>query len=116
MEKTPGIQELLNLVHTGNFDEFKKLMVAQNFDVNATDEAGDTILHHAAGKGKRDIVRYVIEKGANVNAKNNTGSTPLHKAIIFISDSVLMITDDAHGLGCCGQSDLVRSVSAGAQS
>jgi ankyrin repeat protein len=34
----------------------------------------------AALCGREEIARYLIEKGANVNARNKTGLTPLHFA------------------------------------
>ena len=37
-------------------------------------------LHIACSKNNEDIVRILIEKGANVNATDNSGKTPLHIA------------------------------------
>lgn len=47
---------------------------------NETDENGDTTLHHAAAKGNMDVVRGLLDQGANVNAQNKMGNTPLHEA------------------------------------
>ncbi len=88
MEKPTGIDQLLNYVQIGDLAEVKKLLAQQAVDVNATDSVGDTALHQAAGKGKRDIVRFLVEKGANVNAKNGSGSTPLHK-VYFIKFTLI---------------------------
>jgi len=34
----------------------------------------------AAGEGKLDVVRYLLDEGADVNARENWGSTPLIEA------------------------------------
>lgn len=40
-----------------------------------------TLLFDQASKGKHELVALLIQKGgANVNAKDQTGSTPLHRA------------------------------------
>ena len=41
---------------------------------------GWTALHGAAGTNCTDLVRQLLEKGANVNELSNTGMTPLHRA------------------------------------
>ena len=46
-------------------------------DVNAADESGGTVLHRAVSAGFNDVVRRVAEKGANLEARNRQGQTPL---------------------------------------
>ena len=41
---------------------------------------GDSPLHHAAWNGHKEIVELLIVNGADVNAKDNYKSTPLHFA------------------------------------
>ena len=41
---------------------------------------GESPLHLAAKHGKFDRVKELIEEGANINAKDNAGWTPLHEA------------------------------------
>jgi ankyrin repeat protein len=52
-----------------------------NVDVNASDQAGDTALHTAALLGYDTVVQLLVEHGANVNAKNQRGVTPLMAAL-----------------------------------
>jgi ankyrin repeat protein len=47
--------------------------------INAT-VYGDTPLHWAAGTGKYEMMRILLEHGANVNARDKDGATPLHRA------------------------------------
>ena len=46
-------------------------------DVNDLDGNSDTALHGAVHRGADDIVRFLHEHGANLDAANNTGWTPL---------------------------------------
>ena len=43
--------------------------------------SGDTPLHTHAGEGRKEVVEILINAGANVNAKNDTGMSPLHNAV-----------------------------------
>jgi hypothetical protein len=42
---------------------------------------GETALHGAAHRGADDITKFLVEKGANVNARNKRGFTPLDLAM-----------------------------------
>jgi len=46
-------------------------------DLNATNQAGDTALHVAAGRGLNSVVQLLADRGAQLNAKNKRGLTPL---------------------------------------
>ncbi len=67
--------------------EMMKRLLATGVDPNLKDSEDNTPLIIAPGNldvvtGKSiDIVRLLIEKGADVNAKNKYGGTPLHAAI-----------------------------------
>ncbi len=59
-------------------------VVKQNLDdgadVNAKDDniwSGRTLLHYAAEEGHKEMAELLMAEGANVNAKDNWGSTPL---------------------------------------
>ena len=45
--------------------------------------AGDTPLHSASQWGREGIVRLLLENGADVNAVNQYGQSPLHYACVF---------------------------------
>jgi hypothetical protein len=46
-------------------------------DVRAVNKAGDTALHTAASLGLNSVVQLLADSGANLEAKNNRGQTPL---------------------------------------
>ncbi|HEX5432579.1 MAG TPA: ankyrin repeat domain-containing protein [Bryobacteraceae bacterium] len=58
-----------------------KLMVSLGLDINAVNSRGETALHGAALRGADTIVRYLVDQGANLNAKSKAGFTPLDVAM-----------------------------------
>lgn len=61
--------------------EAVKLCVSLGIDVNAATDKGETALHGAAHRGADSIAKYLLEKGANVNARNKKGFTALDIAM-----------------------------------
>lgn len=52
-------------------------------DINrAENSQGCTALHWAARFNRKDAVKYLVERGANINARNIMGMTPLHYAAL----------------------------------
>ena len=49
-----------------------------SIDFDAKDKDGRTALHHASSENQKDKVELLIIKGANINDKDNFGSTGLH--------------------------------------
>jgi ankyrin repeat protein len=64
----------------GDFETVKAILNQHPEAVNEPDEYGFTPLHGLAEEEHLDIARYLIERGANVNASNDEGITPLHLA------------------------------------
>jgi ankyrin repeat protein len=48
--------------------------------VNAQDARGQTALHGAASKGYTQLVQFLAERGATLDAVDQNGSTPLDAA------------------------------------
>ena len=65
--------------HRRNCSRRVKLCVELGLDVNAANEAGDTALHVADSD---DIVRYLVDNGAKLDAKNKEGKTPFQVAVL----------------------------------
>lgn len=92
---------LISLIQNGQTNEFIELARTQevNFLNSEKDDNGWILLHHAAEHGAIDIMKFLIEMGCDVNAKSNTGYTPLYIAIetgMFSTDmSRLLITHGA---------------------
>ena len=62
-----------------DFKEFEKAVIKRNYAARFTD--GMTALHVAASKNQLGFVKYLIEQGCPVNAKNSSNSTALHEAV-----------------------------------
>jgi len=57
--------------------EAVKLMLMLGDNINAANSIGRTALHGAAGIGANTIIQFLVEHGANLNAKDRGGYTPL---------------------------------------
>ncbi|XP_060795531.1 poly [ADP-ribose] polymerase tankyrase-2-like isoform X2 [Neoarius graeffei] len=80
----PGAgRELFEACRSGELERVKKLLTADS--VNSRDTAGrkSTPLHFAAGFGRRDVVSYLLQHGANVHARDDGGLISLHNACSF---------------------------------
>ncbi len=55
-----------------------------------TDSYGNTSLHHACFNGQGEVVKVLIEKGADVNKLNDNGASPL---ILAVQQSNLVIAE-----------------------
>jgi ankyrin repeat protein len=54
-----------------------RFLLEKGFDIQSTNDAGDTALHAAiSGRGSEMIIKFLIEKGADRDAKNKRGQTP----------------------------------------
>lgn len=72
------VNDLKNLIGLGENDEAKSIL-ENMIDVDVQDEKGNTPLMYAVYQGNYKIVEYLVDKGTNVNQKNNEGKTPLHE-------------------------------------
>ena len=64
----------------GDFSYFETAVLKRNLSMRFGE--GETPLHIAASKGSCGFVQYLINRGAQVNAKDGSSSTPLHEAVI----------------------------------
>ncbi len=58
--------------------EITNLMLEYGGDYNTRDKEGNTLFHRAVQMGNTDLVRCLISMGVDVNVKNNEGRTALH--------------------------------------
>ncbi len=78
---------LMSEITTKNNEPGKRLdeaavrrLIDDGVDVNTLLPNDTTLLHIAAGENKPELVKFLLDHGANANAKQIQGYTPLHEA------------------------------------
>jgi ankyrin repeat protein len=57
--------------------ETMQLLFDYGAKINVSDSSGDTLLHFACSTWHPDSVKWLVDHGAIINAKNRGGQTPL---------------------------------------
>ena len=67
-------------VRSPSAEDAVKVLLEAGADINAVNEADFTALHGAAFRGLNEVVQYLVEHGANINARDFRGRTPYRLA------------------------------------
>lgn len=67
---------LHKIVQEGNIEDIKKV-ISRGTPIDIQNPNGHTALHLAASLSRYDVVKLLIEKGANPNIKDNKGDRPI---------------------------------------
>jgi len=78
-----------------NLEKFNRIFTASTADMEKTDNTGNTPLQIAALDGSVDIVKALIEAGANIHCKNSDKDTPLIDAVENSHLEVIKVLLDA---------------------
>jgi ankyrin repeat protein len=81
VESSPGRPLFHRFFHKGMLDVAEKIVREHDGDVNVRDADGYTALHIVAASGDVDNVRRLLEMGAQIDAQNAIGMTPLLSAV-----------------------------------
>ncbi|MDR1434961.1 MAG: ankyrin repeat domain-containing protein, partial [Puniceicoccales bacterium] len=78
------IRELFKLVKNGDVEKTGEFFKSQeeNIDINEKNDLGNTLLHVAIDRDNEEMIKFLIDRGADAHVKNNHGQTPLDFAII----------------------------------
>lgn len=84
-KRTGDLARLFEACKNGDIDTVQNLIQQRQSSANERDLHGrkSTPLHFAAGFGRRDIVKFLIEKGAHVDSRDEGGLIPLHNSCSF---------------------------------
>ncbi|KAN0012094.1 hypothetical protein ACTFIU_000317 [Dictyostelium citrinum] len=75
------LPKLHEAIINGNFEDVKKMIDSGNVNLEEGDFGGLHPLHFAARMGNIAIGQYLLDKGVDINAENNYGSTPILEAV-----------------------------------
>jgi hypothetical protein len=74
----------------GTPNKFKilKLLLANGADIHVNDKGKNSVLLHASlsGISSSETINLLVRRGANVKARNEFGSTPLHRAVTLYDE------------------------------
>ncbi|KAK3256270.1 hypothetical protein CYMTET_34586, partial [Cymbomonas tetramitiformis] len=76
-----AVNQLCDASSKGDLQRLKLLVQTANLDVNVADYEGRTSLHICASNGHRELVRFLVEHGADVHALDLHRHTPLRNAL-----------------------------------
>ena len=65
-----------------------KVLLEHGVDVNVAGQYGWTALHAATYQGINDVMQYLIDKGANIDAMDAFGQTPLSIALTVLTRDI----------------------------
>jgi ankyrin repeat protein len=77
----PQLKAMIAAVRNQDLRRVRKIVGANPALVRGQDAGGSTALHHAAAFGDAAIMEMLLSAGADVNARNGRGATPLHWAV-----------------------------------
>jgi len=72
-----GSTAMHQAARTGDIETLKEIVEVMEDYVNKKDQNGWTPLHEGARAGHKEVVEILVEKGADINAKTNSGESPL---------------------------------------
>src|SRR6218665_1652870 len=76
------MQQITDAIRQNNLSLVRSLLDSPNCDVNTRDPDRDNkgLLHEAAALGNLEIVRLLVERGADVNIESPGGTAAIHDA------------------------------------
>jgi ankyrin repeat protein len=115
------MNETKEMVRVVNTDELQR-WVQDGLPLEHRDEHGRTLLMVACRQGALDLVRWLLEAGADPNARSPNGTTPLMyaktaafaKGDMAILELLLSHGADIHATDTCGRSALDYATQNGA--
>ena len=92
-------------------------MIEHGADIEAKDaDAGGSVLHFAVMKGRLPIIDLLVTRGADINSRTRTGTTPLHTAVFYgqlpVVDYLAAKGADVNARSASGTTPLQLAISA----
>lgn len=90
-EPASGDKLIFRALQNGHWECVKLLL--DNYNVDETDNSGNTILHLALQKKNVEMVQTLLKRGANANLTNNEGENALFVAIKSSNSNLIRLFD-----------------------
>ena len=71
------VEDIFSYARHGRCDDMERLL-DRGIPINIRDKYGNTLLTIACQNGNKRIAKAVLRRGADINARNFKGNTPLH--------------------------------------
>lgn len=75
-----NIYNLIEAVKNNDINKINSILKSGKADINSKDKYCETALMIASCKGNLEIVKLLVDNGADINIKNNNGKTALDLA------------------------------------
>ena len=81
------LEKLIDAAKAGSIEDAQALLQLHPELIHDRDKSGATALHYAAFAGHRDLVRLLVQNGADINARDDKfGATPAGWAIEYLRE------------------------------
>ena len=81
-QEEPNNIKIISLARHGRVGEVEEMLV-RGVPVDTVDDNGNTLVHVACQNGSKKIARVALRFGADINAVNHAGNTPLYFAMKY---------------------------------
>lgn len=71
------VEDVFSFARHSRADDIEDLL-DRGLPVDVRDDFGNTLLTTASQNGNKRVAKLVMRRGANINARNHKGNTPLH--------------------------------------
>jgi len=87
-KKEALIERAVFAARTANLADLEECLDTYSLDIESRDPAGNTLLCLVVQQNERGVAKYLLRRGADINAQNFVGNAPLHFAFGYSYDDL----------------------------